>query len=69
VDPLHARKFVAAIQHAQRGTDPILLRIERNSGHGGADLIRQYVIEDTDETAFFMHELGLEPPVGGVAGN
>ena len=62
VDPMHARKFVAAVQAATTGERQVLLRIERNSGHGGADLIRQYVAEDADETAFLMHELGLEPP-------
>lgn len=37
VDPMHARKFAAALQAAT--TDgPVLLRIERNAGHGGADL-------------------------------
>jgi prolyl oligopeptidase len=61
VDPMHARKFVAAVQHEQTGDAPILLRIEANSGHGGADLIRQYVAEDADETAFLMHELGPMP--------
>jgi prolyl oligopeptidase len=61
VDPMHARKFVAAVQHADTNDDPTLLRIERNAGHGGADLIRKYVAEDADETAFLMHELGLEP--------
>ncbi len=69
VDPMHARKFVAAVQHAHTGPDPILLRIERNSGHGGADLIRQIVQEDADETAFFMTELGLQPPPAQVAEN
>ena len=62
VDPMHARKFVAAAQAANTSEAPILLRVERNSGHGGADLIRQYVAEDTDETLFLMHELGLEAP-------
>ncbi len=67
VDPMHARKFVAAVQHANQSDEPILLRVERNAGHGGADLIRQYVEEDTDETSFLMHELGLQPPTGTVA--
>jgi hypothetical protein len=35
VDPMHARKLAAALQAAQRGDAPILLRIERNAGHGG----------------------------------
>src|SRR5258707_3559770 len=37
VDPMHARKFTAALQHASSG-GPVLLRVEKNSRHGGADL-------------------------------
>jgi hypothetical protein len=40
VDPMHARKFAAALQAATTG-GPVLLRIERNAGHGGADLIKR----------------------------
>jgi prolyl oligopeptidase len=36
VDPMHARKFVAAVQAASAG-GPALLRIEREAGHFGAD--------------------------------
>ena len=42
VDPLHARKMAAELQADSTG-GPVLLRIERNSGHGGADLIRAWV--------------------------
>jgi prolyl oligopeptidase len=34
VDPLHARKHCAALQHAQAGPGPILLRVVANAGHG-----------------------------------
>ncbi|WP_194896674.1 prolyl oligopeptidase family serine peptidase [Catenulispora pinisilvae] len=34
VDPLHARKMCAALQHASAGPAPILLRLERGVGHG-----------------------------------
>jgi len=37
VDPLHARKFTAQIQHATSSDKPALLRIEKMAGHGGAD--------------------------------
>lgn len=60
VDPMHARKFTAAVQWATRGERPVLLRIERQAGHGGADLVRQQVEETADTFAFLMRELGME---------
>jgi prolyl oligopeptidase len=59
VDPLHARKMVAALQAKARGDKPILLRIEKNAGHGGADVAKQAVEQDADAYAFLMRELGL----------
>ncbi|GAC1347403.1 MAG: prolyl oligopeptidase family serine peptidase [Myxococcales bacterium] len=56
VDPLHARKFAAALQAATSG-GPVLLRIERHSGHGGADLIRSTVERVADELAFALAHL------------
>ena len=38
---MHARKLAAVMQAMQTGVAPILLRIERNAGHGGADLVKQ----------------------------
>jgi len=52
VDPLHARKLAALMQANQLGTAPILLRIERNAGHGGADMVKQRVDRISDELAF-----------------
>jgi prolyl oligopeptidase len=60
VDPMHARKFVAALDalaeatHRDRRT---WLRIERNSGHGGSDLRRSYVERSADEYAFLLNAL------------
>jgi prolyl oligopeptidase len=51
VDPMHARKFAAALQAASAG-GPVLLRIERNSGHGGADLVKANVEKNADQLAF-----------------
>jgi prolyl oligopeptidase len=59
VDPLHARKMVAALQAKATGDKPILLRIEKNAGHGGADVAKQSVEQDADAYAFLMRELGL----------
>ncbi|TMQ08772.1 MAG: S9 family peptidase [Deltaproteobacteria bacterium] len=52
VDPMHARKLAAVLQAAQTGDAPILLRIERNAGHGGADLVKQQVERSADQLAF-----------------
>jgi prolyl oligopeptidase len=57
---MHARKFAAAIQEASGSGHPTLLRVERNAGHGGADLVRQTVAMYADTYAFLMHTLGLE---------
>jgi prolyl oligopeptidase len=57
VDPMHARKFVAAVQ-ASATESPVLLRIEKNAGHGGADLIKQAVESGVDVYSFLLAELG-----------
>jgi prolyl oligopeptidase len=58
VDPMHARKFTAALQYNSRG-GPVLLRIEPHSGHGGADKLKSTVEESADRWAFLMQELGV----------
>ena len=53
VDPMHARKFAAELQWASSG-GPVLLRVEKHSGHGGADLVRASVEKIADEYAFAL---------------
>ena len=57
VDPLHARKLAAALQASQTGEQPILLRIERNAGHGGADMVAAQVERVADQLAFLRYHL------------
>lgn len=57
VDPLHARKLVAAVRAADGGEAPKLLRIERNSGHGGGDMRSKRIERTADELAFLASEL------------
>ncbi|MGN6104597.1 MAG: prolyl oligopeptidase family serine peptidase [Kofleriaceae bacterium] len=57
VDPLHARKFSALIQANQTGDAPVLLRIERNAGHSGADMVKQQVEQVADQLSFFGEQL------------
>lgn len=62
VDPMHARKFVAAVQHATASEYPVLLRIEANAGHGGADQVAKAIEQSADMYAFLMRELGMTAP-------
>jgi prolyl oligopeptidase len=56
VDPMHARKFVAEMQWASTG-GPVLMRVEKHSGHGGADLVKANVEKIADEYAFALAQL------------
>jgi prolyl oligopeptidase len=56
VDPMHARKLAAELQADSSG-GPVLVRIERNAGHGGADLMRAWVDRIADRLAFMLAEI------------
>jgi prolyl oligopeptidase len=60
VDPMHARKFTAALQAASTG-GPVILRIERRAGHVGADLVKSAVASRADEYAFALSETADAP--------
>jgi prolyl oligopeptidase len=62
VAPLHSYKFAAALQAAQTGPAPILLRVETTSGHGGGTTRPSQVAQSADRLAFFAHNLGLALP-------
>jgi len=59
VAPLHSYKFAAAMQAAQAGPAPILLRVDVESGHGGGGLRSQEIAQNTELLVFFAKYLGL----------
>jgi prolyl oligopeptidase len=59
VDPLHARKMCAALQHATSSDAPILLRRELDVGHGARAVSRSVELS-VDTLSFLAHHLGLE---------
>jgi prolyl oligopeptidase len=59
VDPLHARKMAAALQYATSGSRPILLRRERDVGHGARSVSRTVQLA-VDQLAFLADRLGLQ---------
>lgn len=61
VDPLHSRKFTAALQWATAGPGLVLLRRESDVGHAGRAVSR--IVElSADALAFLGAQLGLSPP-------
>jgi prolyl oligopeptidase len=64
VDPMHARKMAAALQTATSSKNPILLRVETESGHGGGDQVKKTIVYATDVWGFLIHELGASEPSG-----
>lgn len=61
VVPMHSFKFAAALQHAQAGDAPVLLRIDTRSGHGAGTPVRKLIEMATDRYAFLVRTLGMKP--------
>ncbi|HZA50022.1 MAG TPA: prolyl oligopeptidase family serine peptidase [Myxococcaceae bacterium] len=61
VDPMHARKLAAAVQNATASEAPVMIRIERHAGHGGADQVRQAIELNADLFAFLFARFGMSP--------
>jgi prolyl oligopeptidase len=62
VDPCHARKMCAALQHATAGdpdSRPVLLRRETDVGHGARSVSRTVALS-VDQLAFLASHTGLE---------
>ena len=59
VMPMHSFKFAAAMQAAQSGPEPILLYIEKSSGHGGGPTVSQVIEQNADIYAFLLDRLGV----------
>jgi prolyl oligopeptidase len=60
VVPLHSFKFAAALQAAQGGDAPILIRIETKAGHGAGKPTNKIIEEQTDKLAFLVRVLEME---------
>ncbi|HEX2642733.1 MAG TPA: prolyl oligopeptidase family serine peptidase [Thermoanaerobaculia bacterium] len=57
VVPVHSFKYTAALQHAQKGTNPVLLRVETRAGHGGGKPTSKLIEGTADEMAFLLNAL------------
>jgi len=59
VDPLHARKMCAALQHSTTSARPVLLRREADVGHGARSVTRSVELS-ADTLAFMAAWTGLD---------
>ena len=60
VFPAHSFKFAAALQAAQAGPAPTLIRIETRAGHGMGKPTSKFIEEAADRWAFLVENLGME---------
>lgn len=63
VNPMHSRKFAAALQAATSSNSPILLRTSKNSGHGIGSSLSERIAEQTDTLSFLFDQLGMTSKV------
>jgi len=62
VVPAHSFKYAAALQAAQGGPEPVLIRIETKAGHGAGKPTAKIIEEQTDRWAFLVHVLHVQLP-------
>lgn len=61
VVPSHSFKYAATLQEKNKGTNPILLRVGRKSGHSLGFELSRMIDQNTDMWSFMFHNMGLEP--------
>lgn len=61
VVPGHSFKYAAALQAAQSGPAPVLIRIQTSAGHGAGKPTTMRIEESADRLAFLVRALGMKP--------
>ncbi len=59
VVPAHSFKFAAELQDKQTGTNPTLIRIDINAGHGAGKSVAATIQENVDIQAFTLYNMGI----------
>ena len=62
VVPAHSFKYAAALQAAQTGDQPKIIRIDTKAGHGGGKPISKVLEEQADIYSFILYNMGLTYP-------
>jgi prolyl oligopeptidase len=68
VVPAHSFKYAAALQAAQQGDNPVLIRIDTRTAHGASSTTKA-IEQAADIYAFIFQNLGVTPQDGGATGS
>ena len=60
VVPAHSFKFAAELQDKQAGTNPVLIRIETNAGHGAGTPVSKTIEQYADIYGFTLWNMGFK---------
>ena len=60
VVPAHSFKFAAELQAKQKGSNPTLIRIETNAGHGAGTPVKKTIEQYADIFSFTLFNMGYE---------
>ena len=60
VVPAHSFKFAATLQEKHSGSNPVLIRIETNAGHGAGTPITKTIEQYADIFGFTLYNMGYE---------
>ena len=61
VVPAHSFKFAAAIQEKHTGTNPVVIRIQTNAGHGAGMSTQQIIADESEKWSFMFYNMGITP--------
>jgi len=61
VVPAHSFKYIAELQRKQAGSNPVLIRIETQAGHGAGKPVSKTIEELTDIYSFMFYNMGVKP--------
>ena len=60
VVPAHSFKFIAELQEKNQSQNPVLIRIETNSGHGAGTPVNKLIDQSADIMVFTLYNMGIE---------
>lgn len=60
VVPAHSFKFAAELQNTGTSSNPMLIRVETNAGHGAGKPTDKIIQEQADKWAFSLYNMGYE---------
>ena len=63
VVPAHSFKFAATLQNTNSGSNPVLIRIETDAGHGAGTPISKAIEQAADRYSFAWYNMGVIPDI------